>query len=103
MKDEHAKYDYVAVVFASNLLTLEHVELTTCTMMGAFEQIDFTFDEAVSGPLYVYYELENFYQNHRRYVSSRDPNQLYGEVRDYISIITNDKPLLNSIPLYLCL
>jgi len=42
-------------------------------------KIDFTFDEAVSGPLYVYYELENFYQNHRRYVSSRDPNQLYGE------------------------
>ncbi|KAL6894206.1 hypothetical protein ACP4OV_008304 [Aristida adscensionis] len=30
-------------------------------------------------PIYVYYELENFYQNHRRYVKSRNDKQLrYG-------------------------
>ncbi|XP_062212623.1 putative ALA-interacting subunit 2 [Phragmites australis] len=30
-------------------------------------------------PIYVYYELENFYQNHRRYVKSRSDKQLlYG-------------------------
>lgn len=27
---------------------------------------------AVTGPVYVYYQLDNFYQNHRRYVKSRD-------------------------------
>jgi hypothetical protein len=31
--------------------------------------------------MYVYYELQNFYQNHRRYVSSRDAFQLEGTVR----------------------
>jgi hypothetical protein len=41
----------------------------------------FAIDEDISGPLYVYYELENFYQNHRIYVSSRDPLQLQGNVR----------------------
>lgn len=28
----------------------------------------------VVGPVYVYYQLDNFYQNHRRYVKSRDSN-----------------------------
>lgn len=29
-------------------------------------------------PVYIYYELQGFYQNHRRYVSSRDDQQLLG-------------------------
>lgn len=32
------------------------------------------------GPVYMYYGLTNFYQNHRRYVKSRDDKQLYGDV-----------------------
>jgi hypothetical protein len=35
--------------------------------------IDFqTIDSKIEGPVYVYYQLDNFYQNHRRYVKSRD-------------------------------
>lgn len=30
-----------------------------------------TIAEDIAGPVYVYYQLENFYQNHRRYVKSR--------------------------------
>ena len=36
------------------------------------------FDSDVKGPVYVYYQLDNFYQNHRRYVKSRDNSQLNG-------------------------
>lgn len=32
----------------------------------------------IKGPVYVYYQLDNFYQNHRRYVKSRDSSQLNG-------------------------
>eukprot|EP00697_Spironema_sp_BW2_P007672 gnl/Spiro4/22022_TR10826_c0_g1_i1.p1 gnl/Spiro4/22022_TR10826_c0_g1~~gnl/Spiro4/22022_TR10826_c0_g1_i1.p1 ORF type:complete len:426 (+),score=116.20 gnl/Spiro4/22022_TR10826_c0_g1_i1:89-1279(+) len=32
-----------------------------------------------TGPVYVYYQLENFYQNHRQYVHSRSPKQLAGD------------------------
>ena len=35
----------------------------------------------IEGPIYVYYQLDNFYQNHRRYVKSRDDNQLSGKYR----------------------
>ena len=41
--------------------------------------IDFqTIDSKIEGPVYVYYQLDNFYQNHRRYVKSRDNTQLAG-------------------------
>jgi hypothetical protein len=30
-------------------------------------------------PVYVYYRLENYYQNHRRYVKSRNDAQLRGQ------------------------
>ncbi|KAL3313870.1 Cell cycle control protein 50A [Cichlidogyrus casuarinus] len=39
----------------------------------------FTIDSNIAGPVYVYYGLTNFYQNHRRYVRSRDDNQLNGQ------------------------
>eukprot|EP00958_Prasinococcus_capsulatus_P010366 scaffold1009_cov375-Prasinococcus_capsulatus_cf.AAC.9 len=33
----------------------------------------------MDSPVFVYYELDNFYQNHRRYVSNREDRQLSGE------------------------
>lgn len=37
-----------------------------------------TVDRLMEAPVYVYYELINFYQNHRRYVKSRSDAQLAG-------------------------
>lgn len=45
-------------------------------------QHTFQIDQDVSGEVYVYYGLSNFYQNHRRYVKSRDDRQLLGNVKD---------------------
>ncbi|KAI0005876.1 transcription regulator [Russula compacta] len=42
-------------------------------------QFDIPFN--VSSTILLYYKLTNFYQNHRRYVSSYDPDQLKGEHR----------------------
>jgi hypothetical protein len=41
-------------------------------------QITFTVAKEMTAPVYVYYELQNFYQNHRRYVKSRSDKQLSG-------------------------
>lgn len=44
--------------------------------VGSAEILEFTVTEKMEGPVFLYYELTNFYQNHRRYVKSRDDDQL---------------------------
>ncbi len=43
-------------------------------------QIDFELDRDMVGAVYMYYGLSNYYQNHRRYVKSRDDDQLLGRL-----------------------
>jgi LEM3 (ligand-effect modulator 3) family / CDC50 family len=48
-------------------------------------QVPFTLEKEFSGDVFMYYGLTNFYQNHRRYVKSRDDNQLLGELSQTVS------------------
>lgn len=61
----------------------ENTDVDNCKIKSTNEgkscSIDFNIREDVPGPVYVYYELENFYQNHRRYVQSRSSYQLEGQ------------------------
>jgi hypothetical protein len=43
-------------------------------------EIQFTLFETMSPPINVYYELDNFYQNHRRFIQSRNIAQLSGSI-----------------------
>jgi len=57
--------------------------------------------EDVEGPLYVYYGLENFYQNHRLYVKSQSVDQLTGQpITDLASIQRDCSPAVytNGVP-----
>ena len=54
----------------------------------------FTISEDISGPLYVYYKLDNFYQNHRRYVASRSTAQLMGANLNYNDVSSNCDPIV---------
>lgn len=55
---------------------------TDCEISSSDENksctVNFLLDEDVTGPVYVYYTLKNYYQNHRRYVKSRSALQLAG-------------------------
>lgn len=42
-------------------------------------RITFRIEKHMKAPIYLYYQLENFYQNHRRYVQSRSDAQLRGD------------------------
>lgn len=50
----------------------------------------------IKAPIYVYYQLENFYQNHRRYVKSRDNEQLYGTYKTPEDLSSCDPIVKNS-------
>jgi hypothetical protein len=41
-------------------------------MQGTLCKFPLNIDAEMKGPVFVYYQLDNFYQNHRRYVKSRD-------------------------------
>jgi hypothetical protein len=49
----------------------------------------------MSEPVYVYYELRNYYQNHIKYVKSRDNPQLRGEDRSKSEVSTCDPVKMN--------
>ncbi|XP_014246870.1 cell cycle control protein 50A-like [Cimex lectularius] len=44
--------------------------------------VTFSLNELYKGNVFIYYGLTNFYQNHRRYVKSRDDSQLLGKLDD---------------------
>ncbi|XP_030378237.1 cell cycle control protein 50A [Scaptodrosophila lebanonensis] len=62
-------------------------------------KINFTLEHDFNGDVYMYYGLTNYYQNHRRYVKSRDDDQLLGRLSLTPSTdcapfaMDNDKPI----------
>ncbi|XP_041105428.1 cell cycle control protein 50A-like [Polyodon spathula] len=42
-------------------------------------KVPFTLEQSFESEVFMYYGLSNFYQNHRRYVKSRDDSQLNGD------------------------
>ncbi|KAF8306437.1 Lem3/Cdc50 [Clavulina sp. PMI_390] len=56
--------------------------------------IKFTIPADLQPPVFMYYKLTNFYQNHRRYVKSYNPSQLKGTAVSASSLNSGDcKPL----------
>ncbi len=41
--------------------------------------VTITLNDDMKQPVYMYYKLTNYYQNHRRYVQSRNDAQLQGQ------------------------
>jgi len=53
-------------------------------------EVPFELEEDWESPVYLYYGLTNFYQNHRRYVKSRDEKQLLGQISTTPSDVSSD-------------
>jgi hypothetical protein len=61
---------------------------------GCRTVVNFSVPEKMPAPVYMYYKLSNFYQNHRRFAKSRSVSQLAGNNPDKSSM-TDCDPLLD--------
>jgi len=65
--------------------------LAACKISNAaFCNITFEIKDDMEAPVYLYYELTNFYQNHRRYAKSYEAYQLLGMVYERKSAALSD-------------
>ncbi|KAG4065400.1 hypothetical protein HA402_002798 [Bradysia odoriphaga] len=85
-----------ALLYFSNEVHEHIIDYTLCNKTGTNQtcasiiqanpaencscQIDFELNRDMVGAVYMYYGLSNYYQNHRRYVKSRDDDQLLGRL-----------------------
>ncbi|KAG1138508.1 hypothetical protein G6F37_010465 [Rhizopus arrhizus] len=58
--------------------------------------LDFTVPKTMKGPIYMYYRLTNFYQNHRQYIKNFDADQLQGNIVSSSTLHTDCDPLAYS-------
>lgn len=56
-------------------------------------QVQFSLNKPIKPPIYLYYHLTNFYQNHRKYVESYDLGQLSGNDVGLNDLASKCKPL----------
>ncbi|CAH8489034.1 unnamed protein product [Schistosoma turkestanicum] len=96
----------IVLLVTSNNVVEYVVDYTDCTEAGTqelcsqriasgqpcicFKQI--SIESSIPGPVYLYYGLSNFYQNHRRYARSKNDEQLLGTAYLSPSALTSCLP-----------
>lgn len=68
----------VVLIFSNKILEKSTRYDAVCNINNEC-RIDLTIDSTMEKPIMVYYQLVNFYQNHRRYVKSKSNAQLAGD------------------------
>lgn len=61
--------------------------------VGGTCSIQFSIPMQLKAPIYLYYRLSNFYQNHRKYVKSLNYNQLHGDAISEGEAISSCSPM----------
>lgn len=67
--------------YTGNLPNSSCYPCTNTTIKGCKCNVQFKVDTLLVGPVFMYYELSNFYQNQRKYGVSRDDDQLNGDLQ----------------------
>ena len=70
----------IALLILSNQIIDYRVQYDEVCEGDATCTVTIQVTEKMEAPVFFYYELDNFYQNHRRYLKSRNSDQLSGSV-----------------------
>lgn len=74
---------FALVLLLTDTATEYEVDYTSCTQDASrICTLSFQTSKKLTAPVYVYYQLTNFFQNHRDYVLSRSASQLRGETKN---------------------
>ncbi|CAH0517362.1 unnamed protein product [Peronospora belbahrii] len=94
------QYDGIGMASSSNIVNIgSGCYLSEVSEGDSFNvdehgcRITFNIEKEMKAPVYLYYQLDNFYQNHRRYVQSRSDAQLRG---DAVASTTDCSPLVTT-------
>ena len=68
---------------------LKNSENKTC-------ELNFSLDKKLEPPIFIYYQLENFYQNHRRYFKSKSIKQLKGNLCERKDVKDDCDPIITN-------
>lgn len=81
----------VVLVYSGKVVEIEkrYDNLSNCRINEDCD-VEFTVDKKMEQPVMIYYQLNNFYQNHRRYVKSKSDSQLNGEYQTLNEIKNSD-------------
>jgi len=84
----------VVLLVASNSVVETSVRYDSSCPFNSICLISINVPQTMAAPVYMYYGLDNYYQNHRRYVASRDDQQLRGDaVNTYTDLSSSCEPL----------
>ena len=68
----------IVLLIYSNKVKSAEIEYTDCTL-GEICNKQLTLEDDIDSPVFVYYQLNGFFQNSRRYVKSKETDQLTGD------------------------
>ena len=68
--------------------------------IGTQCNINFTLTKDMKKDVFIYYRLKNFYQNHRRYISSKSYKQLKGKIMKESEIKDDCEPIILNKDIY---
>ena len=87
----------IILVYSNQIQEVSIEYTTTCpTNATTLCNISFTLNTTMTAPVMVYYQLNNFYQNHRRYVKSKSNTQLNGAILA-VGDLTSDCDPINKV------
>ncbi|PNH06268.1 ALA-interacting subunit 3 [Tetrabaena socialis] len=100
-----ARYDQICLPGKTNAEREQHILENAANDTNLACSVTLTIMKDMKAPVYVYYELNGYYQNHRRYVKSRSDMQLAAQSKNLATSLCDPEEYLggnSSFPINPC-